>query len=169
MKTVLKALMIVAVLSCTTATSFAADKNERTDKAAFDRLARELREVHRKYSQAYGRGVAEARENNGKATLETKATILSLRDEIDRKTTRLLLIALRHGWDVPQFNGQNRDSSAQASSRKEQVFSPVDDLIRTAFAQEARQLAIKVRLPIVSISAGKKAPGGNGLLALLGL
>ncbi|NOX55366.1 MAG: hypothetical protein GXP27_13200 [Planctomycetes bacterium] len=137
------------------APALAADKDERADKVVFDRLVREMRQTHQKYAVAYQRAVTEARDNDGKATLETKAEILSLRDEIDRKTTRLLLIALRHGWEVPRFDVDNPGSPEPVTSQKERIFSPVDDLIRTAFAAEARQLAAKVRLPVVSIRAAK--------------
>lgn len=155
MKTTLKALSVIAVLAAMAAPALAGDNDERADKVVFDRLVREMQQTHQKYAAVYQRAVTEARNNGGKATLETKAEILSLRDEIDRKMTRLLLIALRHGWEVPRFDLDNPGSPEPQPSRKERIFSPVDDLIRTAFASEARQMAAKVRLPVVSISVAK--------------
>lgn len=153
MKITLKALSVFAVLATMAAPALAGGNDERADKVVFDRLVRELRQTHQEYADTYQRGVNEARDGDGQATTETKAEILSLRDEIDRKMTRLTLIALRHGWEVPDFDPEDPGSTEPAPSRKERIFSPVDDLIRRAFATEARHMAAEVRLPVVSISA----------------
>ena len=155
MKSTIKALFVIAVLAVMPTSAFAVDRDERGDKVVFDRLVREMHQTHQKYAAACQRAVTEARNNGGKAAMETKAGILSLRDEIDRRTTRLLLIALRHGWEVPRLDRDDRGSPEPTTSRKEQIFAPVDDLIREAFAREARQMAAKVRLPVVSISTTK--------------
>ena len=43
----------------------------------------------------FGKAVSEARENGGEAPATIKAQVLALRDEIDRKKTRILLIVSR--------------------------------------------------------------------------
>lgn len=148
-------LLAAVVLAAMSLPAMAADEEERTDRVVFNGLVRELNQTHREYATVYQRGVNEARENDGSASLSTRAEILSLRDEIDRKMNRLMLIALRHGWDVPTFDLENPGTPEPAVSRSEEVFSSADSLIRSAFAAEARQLAEVVRLPVVSIQGDK--------------
>ena len=153
MKNMIVMMTVLAIFCVAAPMARAEDKDARTDKAVFRQLVRETTETHRQYSTAYHRGVGEARKNGGTASPETKATLLSLRDEIDRKTNRILLIALRHGWEIPWFDLDNPGAPTEPKSRKEEVLAPADALIRTAFAQEARALAASVRLPVVSIAA----------------
>ncbi len=167
MKNIIKALSVIAVLAAMSAPALAADKDERADKVVFDRLVREMRQTHQKYRSAYQRAVAEARDNGGKASMEIKAAILALRDEVDRKTTRVTLIALRHGWEVPRLDLGKPGVVKPTASRKELIFSSVDDLIRTAFAREARQLAAKVHLPVVSVKSAKSPESKKSGLQLL--
>ncbi len=127
---------------------------DKKDRQVYNRLISEIRAAHVKLASAYKRGVEEARENNGQATTKTRAEIVGLRDEIDRKSVRLMLVADRHGWDVPQFRLEDfekqaeKDQAAKPDNLVDEFFPP-DPRITGALSDQARLLAGKVRLPII--------------------
>ena len=86
------------------------------------------------------------------AIIPKTAQILALRDEFDRKITRLTLIALRYGWKIPDFKGGPKREVTNTISGKERIFAPADALITEAFKYQAEQIALTVRLPIISVS-----------------
>ncbi len=127
----------------------------QSDRAMFNSLVRQMRRVDRDTETAMDQAMAEARTSGGQASLETKARLLSLRDERDRVHSRLLILSMRHGWDIPELD----PAAAAASNRKEaedSVFGSVDTLVKRRFATEARRIAITARLPVVSMPARKK-------------
>ena len=166
----IKTIIVIALLVAAGGSLYAADggDSQSADRVAYNKLTREVRRSEAALKVAYNAAVEEARNNGGKASLETKAKVLALQDEVDRKATRLLLIALRHGWEVPDFTagqpsgGQaGKGKSAAKKDHKAVIFAPVDETIRTSLAKEAAavagekakeaiRLATKVRLPVIS-------------------
>ncbi len=132
------------------------DDDLQADRTEYNRMIRELRRVRANYNAAYNEAVAEARENNGEASMDTKARVLALRDEFDRKMMRLTMLALRHGWDVPTFDDVEAapvGSPANSTQEyREQIFSPVDSMVRSTFRIEAYRIAARLTLPVISIS-----------------
>ena len=130
-----------------------AEKADPKDRQVYNQLISEIRTAHVKLAQSYKRGVDEARENGGQASVRTRAEIVSLRDEIDRKSVRLMLVADRHGWAVPQFRLEDFENEA-AEKEPAQVsltdqFFPPDPRITQGLAGEAKLMAAKVYLPII--------------------
>ena len=155
MKTALKMITILLAAGAAASTASAADDARETsaDRAVYNRLVRELRTTHANLKSAYDDALAEARAGDGKAHADTKATVLALRDEIDRKTTRLLMVSLRHGWDVPNFSAEAEKGRPRppALTSRESVFRPVDGQVRALLAEDAVRIAAKVRLPVISL------------------
>lgn len=123
---------------------------QQADKALLYRLTRQVRRVDRDTAELMNRAMAEARENEGKANPATKARLLSLRDERDRVFARMLILSMRHGWEIPDFD----KPTVTPASRKEaedSIFGAIDVLVRRQFAAEARRVARKVQMPIVSL------------------
>ncbi len=77
---------------------------EQADRALLYRLIRQVRRIDRDSEELMLQAMAEARNNGGSAEPETKARILSLRDERDRLFSRLLILSMRHGWEIPDFD-----------------------------------------------------------------
>jgi len=154
-------VLVAGLLTCLS--GLAAEPEQAQDKVVFDQLADELRELHAKAGGTLTKALAEARDNGGEASLSTKADVLAIRDQIDRKTSRLTLISLRHGWEVPRFAAEKKEQKAvDPTSRKDEIFGAVDHMIRAAFSREAAQIAAKVRLPVISVKAEGKEAKDNG-------
>ena len=153
MNCTIKTILIAAVVTITATNSFAGSaQDERADRVVYNQLIRDLRQIHSQYATAIAKGVGEAENNDGKASYSTKANILALRDEFDHKMTRLMLVALRYGWNIPDFKGGPKREVTNTVSGKEQIFAPADALITEAFKYQAEQIALTVRLPVISIS-----------------
>jgi hypothetical protein len=125
------------------------------DRALFNQLVRQMRRINRETDSAMDAAVAEARTQDGKANLETKARLLSLRDQRDRIYSRLLVLSMRHGWAIPDLDP---DEKADASRREaeDSVFGSVDELVKRRFAAEAQAIAIATQLPVVSLPGKRK-------------
>lgn len=125
---------------------------EQADKAMLYRLTRQVRRVDRDTEKLMDQAMAEAKENGGTASQQTKAKLLSLRDERDRALARLLILSMRYGWEIPAFD----EPSVTTSSRQEaetSVFGAIDVLVQRRFAGEARRIAGTARLPVVSLES----------------
>jgi hypothetical protein len=162
MKTSLTYLLSLAALAGLTGPLVAedADRGSKQDRQVYNRLIQEIRTAHVNLAGAYKKAVDEARSNNGQATTQTRANIVSLRDEIDRKNVRLMLVADRHGWEVPEFRLEDFEDQAQEPSAKSLTdqFFPPDPRITQVLAVEAKQLAAQVDLPIIPAAAKVKMP-----------
>ena len=154
MNSTIKTILIMAVVTVTATSSFAGSaQDERADRVVYNQLVRDLRRVHSQYAGAIEKGVGQAQSNDGKSSFSTKAQILASRDEFDRKMTRLTLIALRHGWEIPEFESGPKKEVTNTISGKEQIFAPADALITEAFRYQAEQIALTIRLPVISVEA----------------
>ena len=129
----------------------AAEPQERADKATYNRLVQEVKRIDADYSTTIEQAMKEAREDDGKASLETQSRIIALRNERDRVMTRLWMVALRHGWEVPDINASDK-KLGEVPTEEEQVFKGAEFVIKARFAEEAARIAGAVALPIVSIS-----------------
>ena len=128
------------------------DGMEQADRALLYRLVRQVRRVDRDTEETMDRAMAEAAQNNGLANPQTKARLLSLRDERDRLFARMLILSMRHGWKIPDLDrptvaGSSREEAEQS------VFGAVDKLVQRRFAMDARRVARMVHLPVVSLES----------------
>ena len=140
------------------------DQDKRADKAVYNRLTGEIRRANAEYTRNYNRAVNEARNNDGKALAKTKAKIVALRDEVDRKTTRLLMVSLRHGWEVPNLAAETSTASSGsiAADYKKQMFAAIDGKIQETLTGEAVKLAAGVHLPVISINISTSGDRKDG-------
>ena len=146
--------------------AFAADeRDERVekarDKAAYDQLVGQVRQVEGEYKQLLSLGMKEARESNGSASLATQSKIIAAREKRDRLLNRLLVVSLRWGWDMPDFNATDSTGGAVATVRTQadQVFEPAASVIKANFAKEAVRIAETVKLPVISLPQNVKQGG----------
>ncbi len=150
--TVIPILMASAMLlAVSPAGAEDSDPGSKQDRKVYNQLIQEIRTAHVNLARAYKKAVAEARDGNGQATTQTRARIVSFRDEIDRKNVRLMLVADRHGWEVPEFRLEDFEDQAdqpETPSLTDQFFPP-DPRITQVLATEAKQLAAQVKLPII--------------------
>jgi hypothetical protein len=162
MKTTLTILLASMALSASASLVQAdtEDRGSKTDRKVYSRLIQEIRRAHVELARAYKRGVDEARANNGTASTRTRAKIVSLRDEIDRKNVRLMLVADRHGWEVPEFRLEDFEKEAQEPVNTDLTdqFFPPDPRITNVLSDEAKALAGRVRLPIIPAASKVKVP-----------
>ena len=124
------------------------------DRATYNRLTDQVREVDQEFAQAVQDAMREAREGDGKASLETQSRVLGLREKRDRLMTRLTLVALRHGWKLPDQNPDGTVKPGYGSST-DKYFEPAADMIRNRFTLESKRIAAAVNLPVISIEVAK--------------
>lgn len=119
------------------------------DKARYRQLMRQIREIDSEYAGKLGEAVDESK-HSGDASLESKGELIELRDRRDRCMTRLMLISLRHGWEMPDVNHQNNTSGRIVQSEKERLFQAADNMILDAYSRQAQQIGRGIALPIIS-------------------
>ena len=110
-------LILAAALAATPSAARANDAAERKDRATYNKLVRQIRVAKSKLNELEGKAVEMAHRDGGQAPDPIKAEILSVQDEIDRKTNRLELITLRHGWEVPDFSQDHMNTSGVPAPR----------------------------------------------------
>ncbi len=149
-RTVVLSLMIAGWAGTT---AHAEDDMRHKDRGTFNRLASQIRSARGKLATAQAKALAHAHRNNGEVPDPLKAEIVSLQDEIDRKKNRIELVALRHGWEIPDFDAESVVTAARTPglSRKE-VFSAADRLINDALRGEAYEIAAGLTLPVISFN-----------------
>jgi hypothetical protein len=127
----------------------ASPKDVEVDRGRYRQLLGEVRTLDFEYAKTLEQAVEETKKE-GKASLESKSQLIGLGEKRDRCVNRLILVSLRHGWDIPDLNIQNM-TAAKIVSEKERIFQSADNMIRDRFAQEAKQIAGKIALPIISL------------------
>ena len=153
----LKPLIAAAFLCICTTSVLAAGQDERIDRSVYNRLIQQVRQTDAESAQAVGKAMQEARESTaGKASLEIQSQILALRNRRDRLMNRLLIVALRWGWETPDFNQPSDVKNGSAPTESEQVFEPADQIITARFAVESRKIAARLVLPVVTIGTTAK-------------
>jgi hypothetical protein len=121
------------------------------DKVRYRSLTRQIREIDRKYSQVLDMAMEEAHgSETGEASLETQAELLALKGKRDRLNDRVTVLALRHGWDLPGLD-VNQSDERSALSGTEEVFAASSAIVRQGFVNDAREIAGRVELPVISL------------------
>ena len=172
MKTVLRASVAFAVLVVCGSVAVAAGPEAvavspgetvgpaeavQKDREVYDRLVREIRDDRAALSRAYGRGVAEARKNGGQPPTARRAEIIALRERIDRNGVRLMLVAGRHGWPVPELSSATVvEGKAEPEVDPRDQLVPPDPVIADVLSADARKVAAGIRLPVISLAGTKK-------------
>ncbi len=126
--------------------------NDQADRAQLYRLVRKVRRIDRDSEQLMDQAMAEARSNGGSADPVTKARMLSLRDERDRLFSRMLILSMRHGWEIPDIDKPTVNRSSRQES-VESVFGAIDVLVTRRFAADARRLTATLPLPVISLES----------------
>jgi len=170
MHTVLRTSVVLAVLGAFGAAAAAAEPMAvspgeaaesanavEKDREVYDGLMRAIRDDRAALSRAYGRGVAEARARGGQPPTATRAEILALRERIDRNGVRLMLVAGRHGWAVPDLSSATVvDAKAEPEPDPRAQLVPPDPVIAEVLSADARKVAAGIRLPVISLAKPRK-------------
>ena len=125
------------------------------DRQLFDRLARDMKQIDMQSSELMDKAVSAARRDSGHVTLETKARLLSMRDQRDRLHARLLILSARHDWAVPELKTRTVKIT-NAKEINDRVFSSIDVLVRRRLTLEAAHIVERVTLPVVSMEPGSR-------------
>ena len=126
------------------------------DKVRYRSLTRQIREIDRKYNQILKVAMDEAHgSESGEASLETQAELLALKGQRDRLNDRVTVLALRHGWDLPGLD-VNKDDGRTASSGTEEVFAASAAIVRQGFVRDAREIAGRIELPVITLGTGSE-------------
>jgi len=147
---------IITVIIAVALTSFgsicwaASADEESSDKTLYRRLLRDIRSVDKEHSDVLRQCVTEAKEK-GQASLNTKNRLLAAVEKRDRIMNRLTLLCLRHGWELPESEPSARAAS-EAREEKDRIFQPADEMIKQVFATEAKHIAGRVSLPVISVN-----------------
>jgi len=154
--------VVLLAVSVTRAGVQTGQEDATADKSRYHRLLREIKSVEADYHKVQNQAFIEAK-SEGKASLETKSRLLALSDKRRRIMDRLLLLSLRHGWDLPDPEMPTASGTTRPLDDKERVFAPADEIIKEKFAQEAQRIAAKIRLPVISVTlAGPTRQAAKG-------
>ena len=153
---------LVALMTLAGAANAQGTTNEKADRATYNELKSKLRQIDRDYAKMLGTAMREAKSGAGEADLETQAKLISLRRSRDRLMNRLVLVASRHGWEVPDFEApvEPKDREADIKSMRDKVFAPAADLVRARFVKEAKLIVADIDLPVVSLTMIEREPTG---------
>lgn len=146
-------LVTSITLLCTAPLARAQFASERSDRATFNRLVEQVRRLDADYAKALNQAAEEAREGDGSASGDAQARLLTLRDQRDRVMDRLLLLSVRHGWDIPEPNSTGDAGAEPVMTEKDRIFEGASAAVRGRLAQEAAAIARTVRLPVVPLSS----------------
>jgi len=151
MKHVISAVtVLVWAVLCGAAWGQESDGGRAADRVVFNRLVREVNEAEAALARGMEQAMKEARANKGQASLETTGKLVDLQQKLDRLNNRLILISLRHGWDIPKVQKPaGRAGSVQGSQPADRIeFSSGTRMIRNRFAEEAKAIGAAVRCPV---------------------
>lgn len=147
----LKKILIYGLVGCAvflfTSVAMAEEKGNARDKAVFERLIGQRNEIYQKYMQALDEGKKQMKKD-GEASLDVQNNILKLRSEKDRIESRLLTVALRHGWDIPELPDDKVGNVKGNSRELEKVFGVAKTLIRGELQKDTARLVANVNLPV---------------------
>ena len=132
---------------------FAQSKDAAKDEYTYQRLLDERAGIYEQYVTALRKGKDQLKEN-GSIDLKIKHEILTLRSKKDRVETRILTIALRHGWDVPPLSDPDMGKSLDVEARElEKVFGIANVLVKSELRKDVGQFTSSVTLPVQSTIA----------------
>ena len=122
------------------------------DKYIFGRLLSERASICTDYSRALTRG-KEQLKKEGNIEYKIRNQILDLRAKRDRLETRILTIALRHGWDVPALDSQGPGVALDIREQElEKVFGVANILVKTELKKDAGVFAANLNLPVQHVT-----------------
>ena len=150
-----KSMSLLGVLSLVLVLSASAGGQgtvtEHSDQITYNRLLTQVKQLDQQYARELDKAMSIARRRGGEADLETKARLLSLRDHRDRLMSRLTMLSLRHGWELP-YSGPEAVANAVAAApaAHREVFQGADHIINARFEAEAARIAQTVELPMIA-------------------
>lgn len=150
---ILTTVMIVALLLTSLPYgAFAEDGAYTKDEYIFERLLRERSEIYKGYLSVLKKG-KEQLKAEGDIDLKVKNEILDMRARKDRVETRLITIALRHGWEVPTLTDPVLGRRLDIETRElEKVFGIANVLVKSELRKDAGRLAANLDLPAQRVS-----------------
>ena len=152
--------VLTSVLLLSASAGGQSEATKYSDQITYNRLLTQVKQLDQQYNLEMAKAMNVARQRGGDAGLESKARILSLRDQRDRIMSRLTMLALRHGWELP-FTGPAGAATPAAAVPEPhpEVFQGADHIIKARFQEEAARIARAVELPVIAPPAGF---GGSG-------
>lgn len=146
---------ILATMFLTSSIMAEENKQAGRDRRIFERLLTQRNEAYQKYLGVLEEGKKELKEK-GEISLELQDKILRQRSEKDRIETKLISIALRHGWEIPELPENGIKLEGSSSPELNKVFSPAQALVKSELRKEAVQFIANVELPLQKIDLKKK-------------
>ena len=144
--------VIVSVFSLPAVVFGVEKENNSKDRYIFERLLNTRTEICRKYGKALDRGKKQLK-SSGDIDLRIKNEILTIRAEKDRTETRLLTIAMRHGWDVPPLSDPVLAKKLDIRARElEKVFGMANILVQSELRKDIGLFTANLNLPVQKVN-----------------
>ena len=121
--------LVILTVNTTWATVQTGREDTTVDRSRYQSLLREIQSVEADYQKLQNQAFVEAK-TKGDASLETKSRLLALSDKRQRIMDRLLLLSLRHGWDIPDPEMPAVSGTPQVLDEKQRIFAPADEIIK---------------------------------------
>ena len=148
---------IIAAVFATAGIAFsyaalAGEGAQAKDEYVFQRLLDQRTRVYDKYVQALKKGKEELKAS-GEIELATKNDILEARAQKDRLEMRIITIAMRHGWAVPELNERDIEGRYDIEARElEKVFGIAKVLVKSELRKDAGKFTANLELPAQTVS-----------------
>ncbi len=155
-------LLLAAVVTASSPQSGTTQVRRQADLVTYNRLLTQVKHIDRDYTLTLNRAMRQARAHSGQSNLKTLADLLALRDNRDRVMARLTILGLRHGWDLPDSQSAFSTAAIQVRTATQQVFEPAEQIIKARFAEEAEQIALAIKLPVITDSRLQPSARGAG-------
>ena len=126
-----------------------------TDKTKYRSLVREIRSVEMDYAKTQNQAVNEVK-RDGSASLDTKSSLQSIEGKRNRIMDRLLMLSLRYGWDIPDRNMPIDKPVSDPADDRDRIFASADEIIKKKFVKEAREIAGRIKLPLISVKTAAR-------------
>jgi len=140
-------VMVLGGVSVSVPASYA---NSERDRYVFERLLDERAEVYRQYTNALARGKKEYKKT-GDVKLDTRNDILTLRSRKDSIETRLITVAFRHGWEVPELDEKTKSMDLKAKEL-ERVFGVAKILVQGELRKDVNLFTSGMDLPVQKVN-----------------
>ena len=143
--------VLVSVLLLSASAGGQSEATKQADLITYNKLLTQVKQLDQQYNREMAKAMSVARQRGGEPDLETKARLLSMRDQHDRLMSRLTMLALRHGWELPYAGAEGvARAVAPAPAPHQEVFQGADHIIKARFKEEAARIARLVELPMIT-------------------